>query len=437
MTDLNLTRVDEIIAFYAANNDFMGSVLIAQEKEALFSKGYGFSNLEWNAENSPKTKFRLGSLTKQFTAVAILILEEKGKLHVDDFISQHIANTPASWKNIKIFHLLTHTHGIPNYTQFPEFAAITTFKKTALEQVQLFIDKPLDFEPGSQYVYNNSGYVLLGYLIEVLTGQTYEAFIREHIFIPLEMCDSGYDAHDTVIVRRASGYTKDTDGRVSNAGYLDMSLPYAAGSLYSTVEDLLRWTHGLFGGKIISEISLGKMTKPFKEDYGFGVEIQAIEGINTIMHIGGINGFNSTLLYVPESKTTIAVLSNINTPGYVWDVGFLSKNIALKLLALTHDKQVLLPSEKKPIKVSSQLMKQYEGLYEIKSHMDLRLTFGSEGLFVQFDDQAKLRLFAESDTLFYSETPDLKFQIMKDKKGHVSSINLMQSGYELIGNKKG
>lgn len=437
MTDLQLARMEEIIAFYAINNDFMGSVLVAQDKEATFSKGYGFSNLEWGVENSSQTKFRLGSLTKQFTAVAILILEEKGKLHVDDFISQHMLNTPAAWKNIKIFHLLTHTHGIPNYTQFPEFSAITTFKTTALEQVQLFIDKLLDFEPGSQYVYNNSGYVLLGHLIEILTGQTYEAFIREHIFIPLEMCDSGYDAHDTVIVRRASGYTKNAGGHVSNASYLDMSLPYAAGSLYSTIEDLLRWTHGLFGGQIISETSLCKMTKPFKEDYGFGVEIKAIEGINTVMHIGGINGFNSTLLYVPATKTTIAVLSNLNTPGYVWDVGFLSKNIALKLLALTHGKQVLLPSEKKQINVSSQLMQQYEGLYEIKPHMDLRLTVGGEGLFAQFSDQAKLSLFAESDSLFYSETPDLNFQIMKDKKGHVSGINLMQSGYELMGKKKG
>ncbi len=436
MSNLRLARLEEIIAFYAVNKDFMGSVLIASGNEVLFSKGYGAANLEWGVDNSPQTKFRLGSLTKQFTAVAILILEERGVVSVDDFIHRHMSHAPVTWKNIKIFHLLTHAHGIPNYTQFPEFAAITTFKKTPLEQVQLFIDKPLDFEPGGQYVYNNSGYVLLGYLIELLTGQTYETFIKENIFMPLEMHDSGYDLHHDIISCRAVGYAKNEDGEITNADYLDMSLPYAAGSLYSTVHDLQRWTQGLFDGKLISKVSLHKMTTPFKEDYGFGVEIKQIDDVTAIMHVGGINGFNTTLIYVPKEKTTIVALSNINTPGYAWDVGFISRNIALKLLALIQGKKVHLPSENKAIDVSHKILKQYVGSYAMKPCMDLQLILEDGYLFAQFNEQSKIKLFADSDVSFYSKTPDFQIKMMKDGRGNILGVTLCQSGYELEGKKK-
>ena len=172
----DVSRMDEVIKSYVADKEFMGSVLVAQNGKVLLSKGYGYANLEWEVPNSPTAKFRLGSLTKQFTAVAILLLEEKGLLQVIDAINKYLPDAPVTWHDITIFNLLTHTHGIPNYTGLPEYASITTIKKTPAELIALFRDKPLDFEPGSKYEYNNSGYILLGSIIEKLSGQSYEDF---------------------------------------------------------------------------------------------------------------------------------------------------------------------------------------------------------------------------------------------------------------------
>ena len=430
-----MKRMNELVKAYVDDKEFMGSVLIARNDDILLNKGYGFANLEWQIPNTPTTKYRLGSLTKQFTAAAILLLEERGLLNTEDLIAQHMPNAPAAWKNIKIFNLLNHTHGIPNYTQLPEFRAITSFKKTPLEQIQLFIDKPLDFEPGTQYVYNNSGYVLLGYLIELLSGQTYEGFIQENIFSPLGMNDSGYDSHTEVISHRASGYSKEVDDHVTNADYLDMSLPYSAGSLYSTTEDLLKWTQGLFGGKLLSPASLHKMTTPFKEHYGFGVEIKEIDGITVIMHIGGINGFHTALIYSPETKTTIAVLSNLNTFGYVWDIGFLAQNIALKLLFFMNGREVKLPREKKSIEVSRKILDQCVGEYKIKENLNLIVTVNKAQLEAHFSNQPIMLLFAEKELAFYAVVPDLEFKFLKNTAGQVTHVHLSQSGYELTGVK--
>jgi CubicO group peptidase (beta-lactamase class C family) len=165
----------------------------------LFSKGYGSADLEWNVPNSPNTKFRLGSVTKQFTAASILLLEERGTLSVTDPVKKYLPDAPAAWDKITIFNLLTHTSGIPNYTSFPDYAKLEPFPTTARELVARFRDKPLDFEPGEKWSYSNSGYVLLGYLIEKITGASYETFLGENIFTPFRMTDSGYDSTSAII----------------------------------------------------------------------------------------------------------------------------------------------------------------------------------------------------------------------------------------------
>ena len=435
MVKVQIKQMDDVVQSYVKNQEFMGAVLVARDQELLLNKGYGFANLEWQIPSTPTTKYRLGSLTKQFTAAAILLLEERGLLKIEDFVVQHIPNSPIEWKYVKIFNLLNHTHGIPNYTQFPEFRAITACKKTPLEQIQLFIDKPLDFEPGTQYAYNNSGYVLLGYLIEVLSGQSYETFLKENIFSPLGMQDSGYDSHVDIIPHRASGYDKDAYAKFTNVEYLDMSLPYAAGSLYSTTEDLRRWMQGLFDGKLLSSASLHKMTQPFKEHYGFGFEIKEINGIKVITHDGGINGFNTVLTYCPETKTSVIVLSNLNTIGYVWDIGFLSKNIGLKLAALIHGKKVVLPFEKRGITVPLEMLEQYVGLYNTKPNMNLQITLNHCQLEAQFSDHPKILLFAESENTYYADIPDMQFKFLRNKNNVVTQVGLYQSGNELMGAK--
>ena len=303
--------MDEVVQTYVRDKTFMGTVLVARDGVVMLSKGYGSANLEWDIPNTPATKFRLGSITKQFTAASILLLEERGKLKLDDPIKKHMPDAPAAWDTITIFNLLTHTSGIPNFTSLPEYKTLQLVETPVARTIATVRDKPLDFVPGEKMSYSNSGYLVLGYVIERITGASYAKFVTDNIFTPLGMKDSGYDSNTAIIPRRAAGYTPSPAGLV-NAGFVHMSIPHAAGALYSTTEDLLRWEQGLFGGKLISAASLAKMTTPFKSDYAFGVMVQTANGRKVVQHGGGIEGFNTFLAYYPDDKLTVAVLANIN-----------------------------------------------------------------------------------------------------------------------------
>jgi CubicO group peptidase (beta-lactamase class C family) len=326
-----VARMDEVVQSYVDARQFMGSVLVARGDTILFSKAYGLANLEWNIPNTTTTKFRMGSITKQFTAAAVLLLEERGKLKFDEPVKTYYPEAPAAWNDITLFHLLTHTSGIPNYTAFPEYDSLSTSPVTPDKLVKSFRDHPLDFEPGAQMRYSNSGYVLLGVIIEKASGKSYAQFLEDNIFIPLGMKDSGYDSSSAIIRFRAAGYEPRPGGPV-NARYLDMTIPYAAGGLYSTTEDLLRWEQALFGTKILSEASLKKMTTLARNDYAFGLRVRKQFSRNLIEHGGSINGFSSQLYYYPDSKVTVVALSNLHAPG--------ADRIAKKLGALVHGEAV-------------------------------------------------------------------------------------------------
>lgn len=305
---------DAIVRPHVQQGRFMGAVLVAREGRVLFNRGYGAASLELDVANTPLTKFRIGSLTKQFTAAAVLLLAQDGKLRLEDRVSAHWPQAPAAWRDITIFHLLTHSSGIPNYTSFPEFAGLQVFETSAEKIVEGVRERPLDFTPGSRYNYSNSGYVLLGWLIERLSGQSYGDFVRSRIFEPLGMKDSGYDSNSAIIERRAAGYERRRGQPLANADFVHMSTPHAAGALYSTTEDLLRWTEGLFGGKLVSTESLKRMTTPYKDGYALGLEVKQIKhakGHDVIEHDGAIDGFNSFLSHYPAQKLTVIVLSNI------------------------------------------------------------------------------------------------------------------------------
>ncbi|MGA7412831.1 MAG: serine hydrolase domain-containing protein, partial [Bryobacteraceae bacterium] len=303
---LDLARIEQVIQ---SHKDFMGTVLVARGSDVLFNKGYGSADLEWAVPNAPSVKFRLGSVTKQFTAASVLLLEERGKLNINDPVKKYMPDAPAAWDKVTIFHLLTHTSGIPSFTGFPDYPSSEATPTTPGKLVARFRDKPLEFQPGEKWNYSNSGYVLLGYLLEKISGQTYSDFVQQNIFKPLAMNDSGYDSNSEIILHRASGYVPGPHGPL-NAGYIHMSIPFSAGSLYSTTEDLLRWEQGLFGGKILSAASLQKMITPFKSDYALGLAVETENGRQRISHGGGIEGFNTFLAYYPTDKLTVVVLSN-------------------------------------------------------------------------------------------------------------------------------
>jgi CubicO group peptidase (beta-lactamase class C family) len=412
-------RMDQLVQSYEANRQFMGSVLVARGNEVLFSKGYGSANLEWGIPNSPITKFRLGSITKQFTAASILLLEERGKLSVDDLVKKHLSNAPAAWDKISIFHLLTHTSGIPSLTGFPDYEKLRPFATTAEQLVARFRDKPLDFEPGAKWSYSNSGYILLGYLIEKITGASYEKFIRENIFTPLEMKDSGYDSNSAVIPNRASGYVNGKSG-YENAGFIHMSIPHGAGALYSTTEDLLKWERGLFGTKIISSASLQKMTTPFKSGYAFGLEVNTPGGHKRLAHGGGIEGFNTELTYYPDDKLTVVVLANVNGRAPV--------EISTRLAAIAHGETVKLQSERKEITVAPKTLAGYVGTYQLAPAVNMLITLEGNQLSSKLGNQPSVPVFPESETMFFLKVVDAQLEFFKDSNGAVTHLVLHQGG---------
>ena len=306
---------DRLVQTHVADRNFMGSVLVARGNQVLFSKGYGFANLEWRVPNDPATKFRIGSITKQFTAASILLLEERGKLTLDDPVKKFLPDAPAAWDKITLRNLLTHTSGIADIVATPGFEKLQSISTTPEELVERFRGLALDFAPGSQFSYSNSGYMLLSYLIEKISGSSYEDFLRENLFAPLGMNDSGYDSNSAIIPRRAAGYIYDSSGFL-NAAFIHMSIPQGAGGLYSTTGDLLKWNQALFGGKILKPESLAKMTTPFRENYALGVSIETTaRGRKAIRHGGAIDGFDADLTYFPADQLTVAVLSNVETDG--------------------------------------------------------------------------------------------------------------------------
>ena len=420
-------RMEQLVQSYISTKQFMGSVLVSQQGKVVLSKGYGFANLEWEVPNSPATKFRLGSITKQFTAASILLLEERGKLKVEDPVKKYMADAPAAWDKVTIFHLLTHTSGIPSFTSFPDYASTEAAPATPEKLVARFRDKPLEFQPGEKWNYSNSGYVLLGYLIEKTSGQSYSEFVQQNIFTPLGMKDSGYDSNSTVIAHRASGYAPGADGPV-NAGFIHMSIPFSAGSLYSTTEDLLRWEQGLFGGKLLSAASLAKMTTPFKQDYAFGLAVSTNHGHKVIEHGGGIEGFNTHLAYYPEDKLVVAVLGNLN--------GRFPSEIAGKLADLANGIKLVPISERKEITVPPKVLAEYVGTYELTPNFSIVMTLEDGHLMTQATNQPKFPLFAESETMFFLRVVDAQVEFFKNDKGQVTHMVLHQGGHDAKGVKK-
>ncbi len=313
-------KIQEVLALAHKYRQFNGSALVAENGKIIYEGAYGQANMEWNIPNTPDTRFRLGSITKQFTATIILQLVEQGKIKLDAKLSDYLPDyRKDTGEKVSIHHLLTHTSGIPSYTGQPGFFQNVSRNPYKVDEfVKKYASGDLEFEPGSKFRYNNSGYFLLGAIIERVTGKPYEQVLKQNIFEPLGMKNTGYDHYATIIAKRASGYIKTPDGYL-NAPYLDMSIPYAAGSLYSTVEDLYLWDQALYTDKVLSAQSKALMYKPFLEDYAYGWVVtnasfkQNDQPMQVITHDGGINGFTTTIVRFPKEKNLIVMLDNTNS----------------------------------------------------------------------------------------------------------------------------
>ncbi len=417
------SKFDEYLSA-AAKQGFTGSALVARDGKVIFSKGYGMANAEWDIPNTPQTKFRLGSITKQFTAASILLLQERGKLSVQDPICKYIAECPKAWEPVTIHHLLTHTSGIPSYTDVKspeEFRQLSLMSVTPAGFVDSFKSKPLEFAVGEKYKYNNSGYFMLGYIVEKVSGQSYEAFLQENIFTPLKMANTGYDTHDRILKHRATGYSRRNNARI-NSDYLDMTVPYAAGSLYSTVEDLFAWNEALFSDKLLSAKSREAMMTVDKNNYAYGLAINQQHNRKVVAHGGGINGFNTSLARFPEEKVTIVVLRNADygspNPG----------RISQDLAAIVFGEKYEIPRERVAIKIDPKILDAYVGQYELNPNFIITMTREGDSLMTQATGQPKFELFPESETKFFLKAVEAQVTFVKDDKGAVTHLILHQGG---------
>jgi CubicO group peptidase (beta-lactamase class C family) len=410
-------RFQQVVQPYVDAQMFMGSVLVAKDGKAVFSKSYGMADLEWSVPNSPTTRFNIASMTKQFTAASILLLEDRGKLKTDDLVKKYLPDAPASWDKITIYHLLTHTSGIPD--DAAKYEPGTPDKL-------VFNDKPLNFQPGEQWAYTNLGYIVLGYLLERISGQTYEEFVQQNIFKPLGMNDSGLTSFVTIIPRRASGYWPGSNG-IENAERPDPRMGFSAGSLYSTTEDLLRWEEGLFGGKLLSPASLRKITTPFKSDYACGLHVSRVNGRLMLEHDGNNIGFNADMAYYPEERLAVIVLANLN--------GTVTGEMTKALAAVAHGETPPVPSVHKEIALPKEVLARYAGTYQFP-HYSLKMVPEGNHLLIEFDNGGTLPVFPESETRFFSKPWPEQFEFSKNDKGEFTVLTRHRGDKEQNGAKK-
>lgn len=309
-------RVDSVVKEFMAAKQIVGtSVGVMKDGRALLAKGYGFADLEHEVPATEHTVYRIGSVTKQFTAAAIMLLAEQGKLRLDDELTKFVADYPTSGHHITVDRLLTHTSGIKGYTEMPRFWEQSRLDLTHEQMIAMFSGEPFEFAPGERYQYNNSAYYLLGVIIEKVSGQSYAPFVKQHIFDRVGLAETHYLDEAPIVKHRAAGYEV-RGGTVVNDDPLSMKLPYSAGSLGSSVLDLLKWNTALVAGRVVSAESYRRMTTPATLNdgshttYGYGLGTGTLGGHRKVAHGGGINGFRSQLAYYPDDRLTVVVLCN-------------------------------------------------------------------------------------------------------------------------------
>jgi CubicO group peptidase (beta-lactamase class C family) len=297
------------LATLEKQQNFSGGALIVRNGETILNKSYGFADREQKIVNSTQTKFRIGSITKQFTALAILLLQAQDRLNVQDSICTQLSDCPAAWQPITIHHLLTHTSGIPVYVAMSDFDRLKATPTTPLEIIARFKDEPLDFQPGERWGYSSSGYVLLSQIIEQVSGSSYEDFIQEYILTALGMNDTDFEQNPDNL---AVGYLGRTN---TKADLIDISNAYANGSLSSTAEDLYRWGQALYSGQLVQQELLELMFAKHVEIspgeyYGYGTVVWELSG-HRVLDVGGlIDGFSTSFFHFPDDKVSMILLSN-------------------------------------------------------------------------------------------------------------------------------
>jgi D-alanyl-D-alanine carboxypeptidase len=394
------------------------SVIVVKDGKVLFRGARGMANVELGSPLQPQSVFRIGSVTKQFTGAAILLLAHEGKLSLSDPLTKFIPDFPTQGHNVTVQHLLSHTSGIKNYTEIPEWAPTMRMDLTVDQLINVFKDKPFDFAPGEQWKYDNSGYVLLGSIIERVSGQSYADFMRTRIFDPLGMKQTRVDVSVDIVADRAEGYAKQGDHWV-NADFLSMTQPYSAGDLISSVDDLARWNAAIENNEILTQELWKRATTSFAladgapTQYGAGWFMGRVGNLASVEHGGGINGFNAYVLRVPSKHLYVAVLANAAPPST--PAQQLALNLAASALGISLD------TPEAP--VSQKILNQYVGNYAVEPSKTRRITLVGNRLHAMIEGDKDLELTPIGRDLFEARDDHSHFHFIR-LSGRVDALSI-------------
>lgn len=410
-----IAKIDQILLSAYPATAPGAAVLISKDGKVIFRKGYGLADVEKKVPIQPDMIFRLGSITKQFTAAGILLLVEQGKISLDDEISKFLPEYPTRGKKITIEHLLTHTSGIKSYTGMGGFRAKMQQDTTPIELVDFFKNEPMDFDPGTEWRYNNSGYVLLGVIIEKVSGKSYGQYVYDHIFKPLGMKHSFYGTEEASVPNRALGHSGDGK-EVTYSAPMSMTLPYAAGALLSNVDDLAIWNRAMASGKLLKPATWKRAFTPYvlsngkPTTYGYGLEIEQLHGEEVIQHGGGINGFVTMGYWLPKQNIFIAILTNSDSA----EVGpsFVTRKVAATLIGKPY-------KEYTAITLDAKKLDEFVGVYQISNGATRTITRQGNQLYAQRTGGQKMEIFpaSESEVFYKNSFTVLKF--VRDEAGKI------------------
>ena len=378
-------------------NETGATVLVSSRGKVIYKKALGMANVELNVPMQVDNVFRIASITKQFTAIAILQLMEQGKLDLKDEITRFLPDYPTQGAKITIEHLLTHTSGIRDYTSIKDTVQRGKMDFTPAEMISYFQNQPMRFAPGTRYEYSNSNYFLLGYIIEKITGKTYQQYLEDNLFRPVGMSNSFYGNNTKIIKNRAAGYTKAEKG-LENAATISMTQPYAAGAILSTVEDLFKWNQAVQSYKLVKKETLEKAITRYKLangkeiSYGYGFRFGFIQESPSIWHGGLINGFMTMAMYLPKEDVYVVVLSNCNCTS--------PEKLTSKLAAVAIGK----PFAYKEITIANSVLQTYAGVYENEAGDQLVTSVADGKLYLQRERASKFSVKAfEKDKFFFDD----------------------------------
>jgi len=439
-TDLPMPSFDKLVdqIFKSAQTGTTSgvSVLVSQDGKIIYEKGFGYADIGNKVPVTPDTKFRIGSITKQFIAASILKLQEQGKISVQDKLSKFIPGFPRG-DEVTIHHLLTHTSGIHSYTNNPAFEKYLTMPIAPAALVDTIKARPYDFNPGDKYLYNNSGFFLLGYIIEKISGKSLADYLQESLFKPLGMNNTGIYKVDVVLENEAYGYSYNNDTIIKAVNW-DMTWAGGAGALYSTTKDLYTWNEAVFNGKVLSAESLKAAFTPAvlnnkeKTDYGYGWALSDLRGFKLIGHSGGLNGFVTYLGRQPEKKVTVTVLCNSTPPPAGINPTTNGLLITEFLLWSGMEKQSSFASD---IKIDENTLKSYTGRYNYGSGAVLIVTLEGSQLMAQMTGQPNFPIYPSSNDEFNWKVVEAKIRFVKDDKGIVTHAIHNQGGQQLEAKK--